>query len=308
MKILIALRHARISGVVTWSHTTAVELVKLGHEVHIWFQGLETDNTGVLDWFQGFTCHVTNVEGRFDLALCNYNDLASRCRELSDRVHFVKHGTMFDLYESNKVRSIVDSVVCLSGRSYELETNTDKVYVENFVEPVATSLTRSKKHALLCDIRTSYLYQDKLKAILSNHGYDMHSQPEDAGVVNISRWFQRYDLVIGYGRVVREALVAGCRVLIYGINGGDGFVSNDNFDDLHYRNFSGWSTKVLQSPDRDPKLSSVERYLNNFEGTSVSNRHTSGLIVNQDHLETLITGEQKGSYHVDIRKRAGASR
>ena len=58
------------------------------------------------------------------------------------------------------------------------------------------------------------------------------------------------DVVIGYGRCVVEALAGRRAAYVYGLNGGDGWVTPDTYDALEADGFGGRGLKVTVSPDR----------------------------------------------------------
>lgn len=296
MKILIALRHYRISGVVTWSNVTARALASLGHEVHVWFRDRETNDMSMVAKFFEYKVFLGDCpQDDYDLALCNYTDLADACMRVAKRTHFIKHGTMFDLY---KPPEGVDTVVCLSGRSYELEPSENKALVENYIEdnidirrPASTPVTR----ALICDIRSMYDWRP-IVLLLESRGIDCHELTQltnPQGVPDIQKHFDSYDIVVGYGRVVREAMLAGRHVWVHGANGGCGFITSDTYDAAHYRNFSGWVLNVKESIEQASSyLSDISTSYKIGESQCTWNRSKAleELVVSSKHLETLIKG------------------
>lgn len=54
---------------------------------------------------------------------------------------------------------------------------------------------------------------------------------------------KEYDLVVTIGKSVQYSLVAGVPVYIYDLHGGDGYLTESNFEKLSYHNFSGRATK-----------------------------------------------------------------
>ena len=245
MRVLIALNHYRMTGVVTFSHVLASYLKKEGHQVDVLFKHVETTDDRVINWFK----HCDNLyvvsppTGKYDLTFCNYVGLEVACRSISEKLIFVKHGTMFELYDETKLQVDVDRVVCLSEFSYQITKHPKKMLVDNFVEMPEQQYkpVSSIKTALICDIRHGGDYSPVIIKCLENMDVVCHSIQDNEYILDVANHFHRYDLIIGYGRVVREALVRRRRVLVQGLNGGDGFIRNlEEFYMSYRRNFSGW--------------------------------------------------------------------
>lgn len=68
---------------------------------------------------------------------------------------------------------------------------------------------------------------------------------------DLERTLPRFDLVLAYGRSAYETMSCGRNVVVFGKNGGDGFVTPADFEPMFERNCSGWGTQKLKlsAPD-----------------------------------------------------------
>ena len=298
MRILIALQHFRMSGVVTWNHVLMRELLAQGHHVGVWFKEVQTEDVSVVKWFTQHTSDVSIVtppNSHYDLAIANYTDLVDTCNRVSYMTKFVRHGTMFQLYDPHVVEGKIDAVLCLSGLSLKLTTRLPKNLVPNFIYPSDhTPCNRSEiKTALLCDIRTGTVYSKTLQKVLEDHNVNCHVIDE-GHIIEVWKHFNKYDIVIGYGRVALEAMASGRHVLIYGMNGGDGFVNNANFDEIAYRNLSGFALKAIKPPYEDACFESFSQYISdNLHKQSPDQPSKNVKLVEpytNKHIDTILQG------------------
>lgn len=303
MRVLIALNHYRMTGVVTFSHVLASYLKKQGHHVDVWFKHVETTDDRVVGWFK--QCNSLYIVSpppqllpseKYDVAFCNYVGLENVCKSLSDKVVFVKHGTMFELYDETKLQVDVDRVVCLSQFSYQVTKHRNKLLVDNFVEMPEQQFksVKSIKTALICDIRHGSDYSPVVMKCLEGLDIVCHSIQDNQYVLDIADHFHRYDLIIGYGRVVREALVRRRRVLVHGLNGGDGFITNlDEFKRSYARNFSGWGLQKTPPVFSVDFSTSLQNYIinninSNFEDEEIFKKSRE-LFNPSNYIESMIT-------------------
>jgi hypothetical protein len=57
------------------------------------------------------------------------------------------------------------------------------------------------------------------------------------------------DIVIGYGRNCYEAMAMGKPCIVFGVHGGDGYVTHNNFLQLFETNLTGFSIQKIPEPE-----------------------------------------------------------
>jgi hypothetical protein len=100
-----------------------------------------------------------------------------------------------------------------------------------------------------------------LELLLRGH----HTQPTNAP----EREIAAVDVVIGFGRCVVEALAGRRAAYVYGLDGGDGWVTPDSYDALEADGFGGHGLELTVTPDRlaaelaawDPRMGEINRRL-----------------------------------------------
>ncbi len=248
MNVLIVLKHGRVSGVNTFARALSILLKRVGFKVYF----------NVISEPTKYFSYIT--EHRFDyyqhgieLVACfhNYATLYDFYAKFSKVNVFVTHGTQCADYVPP---STANRVFCLSHQQYDYYKVKRKILFPNLIEiKNDTSFLparRELKKVLLCDIRYGHFYQDKIKEACGYLGLEFDYVGKDETNTDIFNRMNEYDLIVGYGRCILEALSIGKCVIVYGINGGDGYMASEDFDKFAYKNFSGYSNRSMLPPAR----------------------------------------------------------
>jgi len=299
MKISVTHKHNRITGVSTFLAILIKGLSELGHDVRFTHENLESPDLSYLLSISPYcTIHTyQNLPNDNDIIFFNYSSQVSHFFNYHGSKRFIVHGTMESFYAPPQIG--LDKVFCLSERSYELTiTPFHKILIRNFIDTEkfkpSSKLNANLNKILLVDYRNVLYYKNlitnlsnELKipiTIISEQNQSAIPQSEMPNLYNL------YDLVIGYGRVIYEAMACGRACLVYGINGGDGYLNKDNFKDLLYRNCSGWQLRKLSPPIDGLSLENftneIQQY-NSLDGQS--NRELSLELDYRKYLPILIS-------------------
>lgn len=262
MKVLLAHTSTRLSGVRTWIQTVAEGLHASGHTVLLSFWEEDVWDAGITDyrWLRTFEGKAHVYVNKLpaitpDIALLNSAGCIKPLAGLKCRKKFVVHGLMNpDLMPPDG--EVFDEVLCLSPMSYEYIQAPEKRLVPNVVNTEhfrpETEPGEQLKKVLLADVLYAPAYLPKLFYATSKMGLylcvagDMYNG--STATEDMMQLYNSADLVIGYGRVALEAMACGRPVIVYGVNGGDGYVTPDNLDAVMYRNCSGWSLRTMPPP------------------------------------------------------------
>jgi glycosyltransferase involved in cell wall biosynthesis len=270
-KIVIIHKHSRYTGVSSWVYTVAYYLTKvLGHEVHVVIK--DQSNTRY--------CAMLSkaVQGRIhsswggpaDVFIFNYKSDAEENKNWRGFKIFVTHGLMFDDY---KIPEGMNRVIVQSKRAYDfIKTRCEKVLINqpidlNRFRPYS-SINEELQKVLIVDARSNSFFVDKVMAACGELGVFCQTLGEST-FGNNSRFdvetaINKADLVIGYGRSVYESMACGKAVIIYGKNGGDGYVNADTFEKNYESNCSGWGSRTMKEP-KEIQVSSIIHELKKYQ-------------------------------------------
>ena len=251
--ILIGIKHLRLTGVNTYAITLSRYLREKGHIVHIYI-----DDASDCKGYAGEAIkHITKYTSAFyfgiepehvyDEVYSNYTDVFEKLHFYSKLHTFIVHG----LHSENYVPPIeADRVICLSKVAYNYIDHPEKVLsvnpVMNDVFDTFRDINKELKRVLLLDVRNGSKYAAKVKQACEWHNIQFRAVKEQDW--RIEKQIEWADLVIGYGRCVIEAATMGRNVIVYGVNGGDGFLDAENFGKISERNFSGWELRSMYPP------------------------------------------------------------
>lgn len=262
---LLWLGHNRLTGVSTFNVALAEQLRRHGHQVAIAILRKETPYP-LLQQKLAEAKLLATSDPRTNSSHTHrvYSDVLTLREDarFSGKRLFVAHGLGEELLEPTaQDAEKIDHLFCVSPfmhRHYAAKfPQLSSSFLPNLVDTdrFAFAPTRpAVKMALVNDRRTSNAYLDHLLALSKrlrilfvpvselNFGYS---------VWEMEKVLARFDLVLAYGRSAYEAMSCGRNVIVFGQNGGDGFVSPASFPAMFDRNCSGWGTRKLSmsAPD-----------------------------------------------------------
>lgn len=273
MRIVIVHKHSNYTGVSSFVYTVAKHLCReMGHEVYViipdqsnkrYCQMLKTAVKGNLR---------TTWSGPADVFIFNYASDAYDYRGWAGKKVFVVHGLMEQEYVPPV--GYVDSVICMSKRAYETVKAPNKLLINqpidldrfNCRKPINEELQK----VLILDSRNATYYTAKVQAACAELGIYCQTVGKNTFADNrrfdVESVINTCDLVIGYGRSVYEAMACGRPVIVYGINGGDGYITADNFQINYESNCSGWGERKLDFPQL-VKIPSIVEQLKMYQAS-----------------------------------------
>jgi hypothetical protein len=257
-KILIATSHNRLTGVTTFNYTLLNRLLELNNQVEVYISELESDASLVEEKFIALTktfIYKEQPPNDYDVIIFSDSRTQDRFKNYKAYKIFVVHGLMEDYFIPTITQT--DKILCISkfGAEYYKKMYPILVDIEffpniidttrfNITKPINTKLTSM----LILDSRSGHNYLDKFKAIGDKHGIRVEgliAKDTTTNIWNVEEVINEFDLVIGYGRSLYEAMACGRVAMVYGINGGDGYITKDNFNASFDRNCSGWGIRSL---------------------------------------------------------------
>lgn len=275
MKILIVHSHNRLTGVSTFLYTLAKVLVGLGHSVTFFIKSREDDRLILEKQLESLGVrvfvHRSNIifqENNFEQIFFNYSSDFEIFKTLKGSKRFFVHGLM----ERDYLPPLkgIDKVFVFGERALNfVKCNCEKVLIRNFVDTnyfkSSKILNKELKNILIFDGRQSihthtFILKaaSKINAYVSVLGQLSH---EDRLVHNTRKVIESADLVIAYGRSAIESMSMGKPTIIYGFNGGDGYVLPKNLRKFMETNLSGWSNRTLLPPYEE----SVDKLIEEFK-------------------------------------------
>ncbi len=270
LKICIVHSHSNYSGVSSLVYTIAEHMSKvLNHDVHIVIK--DQSNKEMMYFMEKVATVHQEWNDWADIYIFNYQSDARAYKEKSGKKIFVIHGLMEKEYLPPGY-PIIDKVVCMSKRGFNyIDTEAKKVLAN---QPINADRFFPRKHihddlknVLVLDSRNNAFYINKILAACSKLGMYC-SILGDATFAQCHRFdvenaINSADLVIGYGRSVYESMLCGRAVIVYGVNGGDGYITAENFDFNAESNCSGWGDKSMMKPKDitvDRIISELKKY------------------------------------------------
>jgi hypothetical protein len=270
-KIVIFHKHSRYTGVSSWVYTVSYWLCKvLGHEVHVVIP--EQSNSKYCAMLKKAVKGNLHLywAGPADVFIFNYASDAVMNLSWNGYKIFVVHGLMYaDYIPPNGM----DKVICQSKRAFDfIKTKALKTLIN---QPIDLDRFRSYKpineelqKVLILDSRSNSFYIDKVMAACGQLGIFVQSLGEsnygDNSTFAVETVINKADLVIGYGRSIYEAMGCGRAVMVYGINGGDGYLTADNFEINYESNCSGWNMKAMANP-KNIEVSQIVDQLKSYQ-------------------------------------------
>ena len=244
-KICLFLGHNRFTGVNTWALTLVNELIKFNYEVDVIIEN-NNSSFGYVNGYDEFIkkiptnvyCDKSYLDNKYDCAIISYN---VHLGILDVPTIFVSHSTKQDI---STLVGKVDYHVAVSKLIQECY-NTDEVIVNgvdlNYYKKINEPSGIPKNVVLISRYEPDYTLHYACKLLKLNL---LHLQYEE----NIIEHLQYADIVIGAGRSCYEGMSCGKPTLVYNAlckdSSGkllvDGWIKENNFERLLYRNCSGF--------------------------------------------------------------------
>ncbi|MFT4050204.1 MAG: hypothetical protein QM648_10290 [Solirubrobacterales bacterium] len=265
MRILIALRQPSLGGGVR-SHveTVASEMQRVGHDVVVfsldefaWRDELEAVGLRTAGSLKG-------LSGRFDVAIAHdrpsVHDINAELPELP--VAFVWHGNFYDVDMSPQLDGAVKLIFQPYGpdktRAAGISVKVPTVQVRQPIElnkrftphgPIAERPRRAiSLSGYTTDTRRAVLVEACERAGIE---LELWGANEELGATRTPEIaINRADIVFGKGRVVMEAMACGRAAFVYDEFGTDGFVTEENIDELLASGIAGTDTPMPATADR----------------------------------------------------------
>ena len=240
--------------------TVAQQLERLGHETLIY-----TPNAGAVAGFarrQGVRV-VGTAELPSDCDAIFAHDAAT-CFELAHRYGsaprvFIAHSRDHAFQGVPQLRDCCDAVVVLNDRvgawvraqAAHPPLTRLRQPIDTWRFGVARVPRRRPRHVLVTSNYVSGARAELLQRTCAECGLDVTwigttSEPTSSPEAALAG----ADIVIGLGRSVIEAMAAGCAAYVYGIFGGDGWVTAESYPALEADGFAGQSSAELIDASR----------------------------------------------------------
>ena len=139
---------------------------------------------------------------------------------------------------------------------------------------------------LIFDIRNSGFYDSLIMKAASSIGAYVSIMQTGW---NVEERIKDADLVIGYGRCIIEAMAMGKCAIVYGLNGGDGYVDSVNYEKMMQTNFSGWSIRSMKQPENisiEEIITELKKY-NSTDGNRLFKKTIANYNMNS-YIEQII--------------------
>jgi hypothetical protein len=280
----IVLGHASfdaIGGTETYMLTVAKELQALGHDVTIYGAGelgmaaSQAKTAGL-----AVTNSLDQLPDECDATLANDSssafDLAAKYPAATRAM--VVHSSYFQLQSPPQIEGVCDLVIALSDRIVKhVECLAFHPPVARLRQPVDTLRFGPRgdnpsvaRRALVlgnyfqgagAEQVTNACASAGVEAVFAGLSSDFSAEPERA--------IAEADLVIGLGRCIVEAMAGRRAAYVFGIAGGDGWVTADSYEQLEADGFGGGGTSQVISygelardlADWSPQMGAVNRQL-----------------------------------------------
>lgn len=261
MNLLFIIPSNSFNGLNTFNLTIGKFLKKAGHKVSFFFASVLDNN--LLEDYKGIgDIYTFQVWGKFDIVFLNTNKDWERYINLAKDIRFIVHGLMDQQFEVPDYP--FTKVFCLSSVAKNcIKTDSKKILIEQPIDihkfKKYKPVNRKLKSILILDSRQSAFYSSHIMTAASQMGLYVSilglTDLGDTRKDNVEKYINEADLVIAYGRSALEAMACGRPCIIFGNNGGDGYVDFKNYEQIKKNNFSGWALRTLPKPfEVEPKI------------------------------------------------------
>lgn len=268
MRILIVNDHSEISGVNTFIVTLITIAKRKYKNIDFWLFVPEIGRTSLSVKLDGL-CTTVSVFPRtvkFDLILFN-NDLQYLPTTVESR--FIVHGLM---YEGSIPRNKYNKVICFSKRAYNYIEHQNKILVNNGIDLKkfkSKKINREPEKILIFDTRNNHITNNIITEAVKDLPHYVKGAPFPP-VWDIEKFLNKADISIAYGRCAIESMAVGLSTIIFGINGGEGVVTENNFYKFAETNFSGWNDKKIPLNFNGEAASKLREEILKYDRKSIS--------------------------------------
>ena len=270
INILFILAINHYTGVTTWAYELIKGLNKFN--IDIIFFNEDSDSISnreyvkdvsryanvIFSWEQRPLSGHPIFNKKYDVVLLHHTNQEDIAKRIGKNTIFVSHSSMVN---SSIPYFPHDKHITISGRSmYVLGAN---MFILNGID-----LNKFKSNKLLNKIPKKCLYHNRFKPQKFVHEAceELNIELDYWKVIekDVTKKIEESDFVMGYGRSVYEAMSMGKPVLVFGHNSpknknelrtvgissnvedgfSDGWVDENNFKKLLYRNCCGWARKI----------------------------------------------------------------
>ena len=261
INILFILAINHYTGVTTWAYELIKGLSKFN--VDVVFVSSNSYFISNKEYIKDISLHSNVIESldysiKYDVVFLHNIQHESISKKVGKKTVFISHGSMIN---SANPKLKHDMHVAVSGRSkYVLGAD---MFILNGID-----LNKFKSNKLLNKIPKKCLYHNRFKPQKFVHEAceELNIELDYWKVIekDVTKKIEESDFVMGYGRSVYEAMSMGKPVLVFGHNSptnknklrstgvssnvedgfSDGWVDENNFKKLLYRNCCGWARKI----------------------------------------------------------------
>lgn len=292
MDLLFVLKSDAPNGLNTFVYTIAKKLREANHRVSFLFSFILPYGKHQLYKEIG-DIYNSIPKKKFDICFLNDNTNWEKYIGLADDIRYVVHGLMNDEFSLPDYK--FSRVYCLSKTSFNYIKGDNKVLL---YQPIDLQVFRSYnkkntrlKNILILDSRNTNLYLGFIISAASKLGAFVSVVGMTDYLRNLKNDVQTYineaDLVIAYGRSCYEAMACERPVIVYGINGGDGYITSQNFEYIRETNCSGWGTRLLAKPLSEDPNKTIEGLVNEMNKYKEVNGYLNRQMVKDQDINIL---------------------
>ncbi|CAH0122354.1 D-inositol-3-phosphate glycosyltransferase [Paenibacillus sp. CECT 9249] len=262
MKILFTIHDLQnYAGTETYTYTLIEELIKKGHEVFLYCSRLGK----MYEKFMELKVEVTN-----DIRTLPKNiDIIHAQHRMEAYIAYTHYPDKPIIYMCHGVLPwqeqplILPNVFIYVAVSEEVKNHLIKTYdiadekikiIRNGINLERFNSKRKVNYPPQKMLLISNRYTDEVKKVLKSTCDSMDMNLKIIGqsaqsVWNIEDEINEADIIVSLGRGILEAMSCGRIALVYDYNGGDGFVTFENYNKFKEKNFSGRTNKRKYSKD-----------------------------------------------------------
>lgn len=263
---MVVFSHNRLTGVTTFNWTLSKILSRENYEVHVHIVFRETKLTLIEDNLK--LNYPTTVgknwpKEKFDLVFFSDRKSLNLGQVIKAKRFFIAHGLGEPAQELQPIDlHLVDHLFSLSpfmnfhySKLYPLLSQS---FLPNFIDTDRFNcdwkLNSHPKMVLLNDRRKGKDYFLKLAPVFKELNIELLPVADlnfGYPIWEMEKTYPSFDIVLGYGRSIYEAMSCGRNVIAIGPNGADGFLTEENFKASFYKNASGWGIQKFKLDELD---------------------------------------------------------